>query len=80
VENYFSILEDLLIGYRLPIFTKKSKEVFQRQIITYANGAKSFEAETETNTFQGKTKQLRININFKPLPVKNKKVIFFFTT
>ena len=25
VENYFSILEDLLIGYRLPIFTKKAK-------------------------------------------------------
>ncbi len=25
VENYFSILDDLLIGYRLPVFTKKSK-------------------------------------------------------
>lgn len=25
VENYFSILEDLLIAYRLPVFTKKSK-------------------------------------------------------
>ena len=25
VENYFSILEDLLIGYRLPVFTKKAK-------------------------------------------------------
>jgi len=31
VENYFSILEDLLIGYRLPIFTKKSK----RRMITH---------------------------------------------
>lgn len=25
VENYFTILEDLLIGYRLPIFNKKAK-------------------------------------------------------
>ncbi len=25
VENYFSILEDLLIGYRLPVFAKKAK-------------------------------------------------------
>ena len=25
VENYFTILEDLLIGYRLPVFTKKAK-------------------------------------------------------
>jgi predicted AAA+ superfamily ATPase len=25
VENYFTILEDLLIAYRLPVFTKKSK-------------------------------------------------------
>ena len=25
VENYFSILEDLMIGYRLPAFTKKAK-------------------------------------------------------
>jgi predicted AAA+ superfamily ATPase len=25
VENYFSILEDLLIGYRLPVFTKRAK-------------------------------------------------------
>ena len=25
VENYFTILEDLLIGYRIPVFTKKSK-------------------------------------------------------
>lgn len=25
VENYFSILEDLLIGFRLPVFTKKAK-------------------------------------------------------
>lgn len=25
VENYFKILEDLLIGYRLPVFTKKAK-------------------------------------------------------
>ncbi|PIQ69714.1 ATPase [Candidatus Shapirobacteria bacterium CG03_land_8_20_14_0_80_40_19] len=25
VENYFSILEDLLIGYRLPVFNKKAK-------------------------------------------------------
>jgi predicted AAA+ superfamily ATPase len=25
VENYFSILEDLLIGYRIPVFTKRSK-------------------------------------------------------
>ena len=25
VENYFSILEDLLLGYRLPVFTKKAK-------------------------------------------------------
>ena len=25
VENYFSILEDLLIGYRIPVFTKKAK-------------------------------------------------------
>lgn len=25
VENYFTILEDLLIGYRLPIFNKRSK-------------------------------------------------------
>lgn len=25
VENYFSILEDLLIGYRLPVFSKKAK-------------------------------------------------------
>jgi len=25
VENYFNILEDLLIGYRLPVFTKRSK-------------------------------------------------------
>ena len=25
VENYFSILEDLLVAYRLPIFTKKAK-------------------------------------------------------
>jgi predicted AAA+ superfamily ATPase len=25
VENYFSILEDLMIAYRIPIFTKKTK-------------------------------------------------------
>lgn len=25
VDNYFSILEELLIGYRLPVFTKKAK-------------------------------------------------------
>ncbi len=25
VENYFTILEDLLIGYRLPVFTKRAK-------------------------------------------------------
>lgn len=25
VENYFTILEDLLIGYRIPVFTKKAK-------------------------------------------------------
>lgn len=25
VENYFNILEDLLIGYRLPVFSKKAK-------------------------------------------------------
>lgn len=25
VENYFHILEDLLIGYRIPVFTKKAK-------------------------------------------------------
>lgn len=25
VEHYFSILEDLLLGYRLPVFTKKAK-------------------------------------------------------
>ena len=25
VENYFSILEDLLIGYKIPVFTKKAK-------------------------------------------------------
>ena len=25
VENYFTILEDLLIAYRIPVFTKKSK-------------------------------------------------------
>jgi predicted AAA+ superfamily ATPase len=25
VENYFSILEDLLIAYRIPVFTKKTK-------------------------------------------------------
>ena len=25
VENYFSILEDLLIGYRIPVFTKRAK-------------------------------------------------------
>jgi predicted AAA+ superfamily ATPase len=25
VENYFSILEDLLIAYKLPVFTKKAK-------------------------------------------------------
>ncbi len=25
VENYFSILEDLLIGYRLPVFSKRAK-------------------------------------------------------
>ncbi len=25
VENYFSILEDLLIGYKVPVFTKKAK-------------------------------------------------------
>ena len=25
VENYFSILEDLMIGYKLPVFTKKAK-------------------------------------------------------
>lgn len=25
VENYFTILEDLLIGYRVPVFTKRSK-------------------------------------------------------
>ena len=25
VENYFSILEDLLIGYKLPVFSKKAK-------------------------------------------------------
>ena len=25
VENYFSILEDLMLGYRLPAFTKKAK-------------------------------------------------------
>lgn len=31
VENYFTILEDLLIAYRLPVFTKKSK----RRLITH---------------------------------------------
>jgi len=31
VENYFSILEDLMIGYRLPVFTKKAK----RRMITH---------------------------------------------
>ena len=25
VENYFNILEDLLVGYRLPVFTKRTK-------------------------------------------------------
>ena len=25
VENYFNILEDLLVGYKIPVFTKKSK-------------------------------------------------------
>ena len=30
-ENYFSILEDLLIGYRLPVFSKKAK----RRLITH---------------------------------------------
>ena len=25
VENYFTILEDLLIGYRIPVFTKRAK-------------------------------------------------------
>jgi uncharacterized protein len=25
IENYFSILEDLLIGYRIPVFSKKAK-------------------------------------------------------
>ena len=32
VENYFSILEDLLIAYRIPIFSKKSK----RRLITHS--------------------------------------------
>lgn len=31
VENYFAILEDLLIGYRLPPFTKKAK----RRLVTH---------------------------------------------
>jgi len=31
VENYFSILEDLLIGYRLPVFSKRAK----RRLITH---------------------------------------------
>lgn len=31
VENYFSILEDLLIGYRLPVFSKKAK----RRLVTH---------------------------------------------
>ena len=30
VEDYFSILEDLLIGVRLPVFTKRTK----RRVIT----------------------------------------------
>ncbi len=32
VENYFTILEDLLIGVRLPVFTKKAK----RKMITHS--------------------------------------------
>lgn len=31
VENYFSILEDLLIGYRLPVFNKRAK----RRLLTH---------------------------------------------
>jgi predicted AAA+ superfamily ATPase len=31
VENYFSVLEDLLIAYRVPVFTKKAK----RRMITH---------------------------------------------
>ena len=31
VENYFTILEDLLIGYRLPVFSKRAK----RRLITH---------------------------------------------
>lgn len=31
VENYFAILEDLLIGYRLPVFIKKAK----RRMVTH---------------------------------------------
>lgn len=30
VENYFSILEDLLIGFRIPVFTKKAKRRMAR--------------------------------------------------
>jgi len=32
VENYFSILEDLLIAYRIPVFLKKSK----RRLVTHS--------------------------------------------
>lgn len=31
VENYFSVLEDLLIGYRLPVFNKRTK----RRLLTH---------------------------------------------
>jgi uncharacterized protein len=31
VENYFTILEDLLIGYRIPVFTKRA----QRRIVSH---------------------------------------------
>jgi len=33
VESYFSILEDLMIGYRIPIFSKKAK----RRLIVHPN-------------------------------------------
>lgn len=35
VENYFSILEDLLIAYRIPVFTRKAKRKLVRHLKFY---------------------------------------------
>jgi len=35
VENYLSIIEDLLLGYKLPVFTKRAKRAMTAQLKFY---------------------------------------------